>query len=368
MRVLYLIDRLQLGGAEYNTLLLISELQRRGVDCSLLTRCEGGDRQLASVAKAFGIRHFDLNAKSLFDPVAAVRFIAQVRHIRPDVIHLQDPDGALLAVLARGFWSAPQVITRHVLAHRSRSARSRLRSLLVLHAARYAADRGVAVSSAVSVPFSKQTGIALNRIRVIHNGVEVNGIRNSPEELRGRYGWQPGECIVLMVAVMRPGKGHDILLDSVEQVLAGKSSARVKFVGDGALRPDLERRARAFGPAVEFLGERSDVRELMAASDVVALPSLSEALPTVLLEAAAEGVPAVASAVGGIPEIVIDQETGVLVEPGDSAALARAIIDLLNDDEKRRRLGAAARLLATKRFTIERQATETLQLYRELIS
>jgi glycosyltransferase involved in cell wall biosynthesis len=347
-------------------LLLIAELQRRGVECSLCTLSNKPTQQWAKIPKDTGIMHFDLKARNLLDPAAAMRFIYQLRRLRPHIIHIQDPYAAFLGVLTRGFWPVPLVITRHVLADDTSSARSRLRSFLLRRAIGYAADRGVAVSEAVKLPFSSQTRMKLDRIRVIYNGVVVDDKAVSRESLRAGFGWQPDEFIVLMVGVMRPGKGHDVLIDSLARIAADRPSARLKLVGDGPLRCSLEELASPFGTAVEFLGERRDVRGLMAASDIVVLPSLSEALPTVLLEAAAEGVPVVASKVGGIPEIVVDQETGLLVDPGNSASLARAILDLVNDDEARSRLGAAARARALKQFTIEQQGLETLRLYKEL--
>jgi glycosyltransferase involved in cell wall biosynthesis len=117
---------------------------------------------------------------------------------------------------------------------------------------------------------------------------------------------------------------------------------------------------------VLLLGERRDMPELFAASDLVVLPSLSEALPTVLMEAAAMGKPVVATQVGGTPEIVRHELTGLLVSPADPAALAQAVSALLLDPERARSMGEAARTLAVERFGIEHQAARTLALWRRI--
>jgi glycosyltransferase involved in cell wall biosynthesis len=202
----------------------------------------------------------------------------------------------------------------------------------------------------------------------VHNGIaEPRSIAAEREAIRARLGWDQHEKVILMVAVMRDGKGHEDLLEALPSIREAVDGARIVFAGDGPLRVSLETIAKPYGNDVCFLGERNDVAELMAAADLLALPSYSEALPTVLLEAAAAGLPAVASAVGGVSEIIENGQSGYFVPPGDRHSLAEAIIDILANPALSARMGAFARHLARERFTVAHQARNTLIVYRQVL-
>ena len=139
-------------------------------------------------------------------------------------------------------------------------------------------------------------------------------------------------------------------------------------VGDGTERPNVQRRAndlRIGEGRLQFLGSRSDIHALLAAADFFVLPSDVEGLPMAVLEAMAHGLPVVATAVGGIPEVITDGREGLLVPPGDAAALARAIQRLLTSSEMRLRLGDAARDRVSKEFSLETMANRYQQIYAE---
>jgi glycosyltransferase involved in cell wall biosynthesis len=167
-------------------------------------------------------------------------------------------------------------------------------------------------------------------------------------------------AVVGNVARLVEQKGHRDLLAALARV----PDARLVLVGEGPLRPELERLAASLGigERVEFLGHRDDVPELLAGFDVFAFPSLFEGLCLAVIEAQAAGVPVVATPVGGIRETVIDGQTGLLVPPHDPAALAAGIARLLADPEEARRLARAARAQSA-RFSLERMVEATLALY-----
>ena len=151
-------------------------------------------------------------------------------------------------------------------------------------------------------------------------------------------------------------------------MLLSEPGAHLLVVGDGPERPHLERRAAALGMAdrVTFAGNRADVPDMLASADVFVLPSLTEALPTVVAEAMAAGLPVIANPVGGTPEMV-DDHTGLLVPPGDPAALARAISAVLGDPRRAGAMGRAGARAAAERFEITTQTGKLAAEYRRLV-
>jgi glycosyltransferase involved in cell wall biosynthesis len=243
-----------------------------------------------------------------------------------------------------------------------------MRAAILNRSARLAADRVIAVAGPVAGLYAEQSGISADRIIVVHNGIaEPRPVAAGRDAVRAQLGWGKHDKVILMVAVMREGKGHEDLLAALRPIREAVDGARIVFAGDGPLRDSFETIGEPYGDDVCFLGERTDVAELMAAADVLALPSYSEALPTVLLEAAAAGLPAVASAVGGVPEIIENGQSGYFVPPGDRHSLAEAIIDILGKPALGARMGTFARQLAKERFTVEHQARNTLKVYRQVL-
>jgi len=204
------------------------------------------------------------------------------------------------------------------------------------------------------------------KTRVIYNGIEVAPQREevSSRETRREIGVPDRALVVGVSAGLAPVKGHRYLLDAFPAVLRSVPEARVMLAGDGPCRKELQRQAEELGISdrVTFLGHRDDIDRVVEAYDVIALPSLSESMPFSLLEGMARGKPVVASAVGGIPELVEDGRTGYLVPPGDSHALARALVRVLSDQRTTVRMGQAARERVQEYFSLERMVRETVDM------
>jgi glycosyltransferase involved in cell wall biosynthesis len=368
MRILFLLDKICTGGAERNTINLAGALRQYRVEAELwLYRGDSGGAFAADLAGA-GLRVRSLGGERLYDPRVGLRFLSMLRREKFDLIHLEDPYPAPLAALARHVLGIPVVVTRHVLGAGGATRWSRLRARLLNLATRLAADRAIVLASSLRHDFADQTGIGLERMSVVPNGIRTwPDQRKQRENIRRQLGWASEQRVVLIVAVLRGEKGHEDLFAALPQIRASVPQACVKVVGDGPQRAELETLARPMGDAIEFLGQCSDIASLMATSDVLALPSLSEAYPTVLLEAAMAALPAVVTDVGGSGEIVVDGVTGVLVQPRSPVALAEALSGILSDREHAAKLGAAARARALDHFTIERQAEATMQVYREIL-
>jgi len=220
------------------------------------------------------------------------------------------------------------------------------------------AHRVIANSSAAADRLIEE-GVHPRKIVTIANGLDVDRF-----EIR-KPGSTRGPRIVTTVANLRPGKGHDVLLKAAARLVRRVPDIRFRIIGDGPRRRDLERQAAALriSSHVDFLGYRSDVPALLRTSDIFVLPSFMEASPNALIEAMAAGLPIVATHVGGIPEAIEHERSGVLVPPGDDRALAAGIARLLKRPEMAARLADAARQSAAARFSFERMVREFQQLY-----
>ncbi|TWT89695.1 putative glycosyltransferase EpsF [Pseudobythopirellula maris] len=194
------------------------------------------------------------------------------------------------------------------------------------------------------------------KVRVIPNGVDTG--RFAPLEgsmaIRQEIGVAPTAPLVGILAALRPEKNHELYLDAARRVLAEIPEAVFLVIGDGPRREALERYAREIGVehAVRFLGNRSDVPEVLAALEVVALTSHNEANPVSILEAMSTGKPVVATDVGSVHRSVIDGQTGWLVAPGDECGLAKRLVELLLDPVLARQMGAAGRRHVASRASL----------------
>jgi glycosyltransferase involved in cell wall biosynthesis len=206
---------------------------------------------------------------------------------------------------------------------------------------------------------------------VIWSAVDPEALRPSAprEVLRAQLGEAPETPCLLVAANLVQRKGVDVLLAAVA-ALAPRSRCALWVAGDGPERAALEAASARLGIAerVRFLGRRSDVPDLLEACDVFVLPSRQEGLGVAALEAMARGRPVVASAIGGLGEIVIPEQTGLLVPPGDAAVLAAALERLLADPALARRLGSAGAARVAEHFLAEQMVSAYEALYREILA
>jgi glycosyltransferase involved in cell wall biosynthesis len=232
-------------------------------------------------------------------------------------------------------------------------------------------DRVVCVSSGQAQRV-RQAGVPPERVRVIRNAARLRAFAGPEPAARDRLRQLAGGDgpVVLAAGRLSREKGFHVLTAGACPLLRNVPSARIVLFGEGPERSPLERQAAALGLADRFRlpGFRNDLDALLPWADVVVLPSLTEGLPNVALEAAAAGVPVVATAVGGTPEVVVNGQTGFLVPPGDPAALAGRMNDLLKHADWARAFGAAGRRRVEAHFSFEGQARAYQVLFGELVS
>jgi len=360
IRVLVLIKGLGIGGAEK----LISEGSRfwdRDSFHYTVAYVLPWKDQLVGDLEDQGIEVHMIGGERGLTPPTVGRLRRLVKDLEIDLIHAHLPT---MGIVARIVSPVPVVYTEHNMAD---SYRPLTRALNRLTYGRNAA--ATAVSGAVAGTVSTWPG---EPPIVIPNGVAVHvepeQILTAREELR----ISPSDPLVVHVGNIRPGKGHDVLIDAARYLHRRMPSVRFASIGGEKYPGDLDRvRNRAIEAGLEehlrFLGRRTDALSFVAAADIFVNPSSVEGLPVAILEAMALGRPVVAAAAGGVPGIVKDGETGILVEPNEPKALAAGIEKLLNDPFLAERLGQAAQDMVEKEYGLEPMVQATEDVYRQVI-
>jgi glycosyltransferase involved in cell wall biosynthesis len=190
------------------------------------------------------------------------------------------------------------------------------------------------------------------------------------EDVRHQLGLAPSARLLITVGTLRAAKGHAFLIQAASEIVRHFPEAHFLFVGDGELRQELESQtvAAALTDNIHFLGNRQDIGQLLAASDIFVLPSLWEGLSMALLEAMAAAKPIVATSVSGTSQVITHMESGILVPPSDAGALAQAIGDLLLElDAGTCAIGDSARRRVAEQYSVEKQASEYIALYQRLL-
>lgn len=294
------------------------------------------------------------------DLAAVLRLRRLIRGRGVAVVHTHSSVDSWLAALAARSLGVPVVRSRHVAIPIKR------RRALVYRLAARVLTSGEAIGALV-----RAAGVPPERVVSIPAGVDLARFHPgvSGRSVRDELGLGAAPAIGL-VANIRGSKGHEFFLEAALRVLQDAPGTRFLIVGDGVGFEDVRRRVRALGleGPVRMTGFRRDVPEVMAALDVLVLPSVrSEATSQVIPQALAVGTPVVATAVGGIPEIVRDGETGLLVPPADAPALARAILTLLRDPARAGALARAGQALVRERYSVDAMMAATTGVYRALL-
>ena len=226
--------------------------------------------------------------------------------------------------------------------------------------------RILCVSEANRGDLIEECPAAAAKAHTVYNGVDLSAFSSQPnhQKVRQELGVTEGPVLVT-IGRLTEQKGHRYLLQALSCLLETWPQLCCLFVGEGELQDALRRMAIDLGVerACRFVGVREDIPDILTAADVFVLPSLSEGFPFVLLEALAMGCPVVASRVNGVPELIEDHKTGLLVPPRDPQALARAIRDMLDDRRAALRMGAAGRALVRERFTVNRMVANTTAIF-----
>ena len=327
---------------------------------------------LEAATKA-GIQVDCIQESFAFDLRVIWRLRKLVKRLNPDIIQTHFSKSHFLVWLSGVGKGRPWIAFHH--GHTRSAFRLRIYHGLDQWSLRFP-DQVTAVSQAFAGQLAAQ-GIRPEKIAVLHNSVELPTAERGADTARfqatrSRLGIQPADRVILAVGRLSKEKAHADLVAALARLLRLKPELRVQLLilGEGPERASIEEAVRAAGleAAVKMPGHVNDVREFYEIADLMAISSVSEGSPNVLLEAMAAGVPVVATAVGGIPEIATDQEHALLVPPRDPEAMARALAALLSDSDTAGRLAATARSLAATKYSPEQRALWLVGLYQSVLA
>jgi glycosyltransferase involved in cell wall biosynthesis len=371
LRVHALIDSLNWGGAETLLADFAAGAPAADIDLSVGYLQDVNGSPSAAALRAHGIEPELVGVRKLLDAESMWRVGRHIARVRPDILHTHLGAADVQGTLAARSLRVPSVSTIHLVAPPSMpwaARREAARERLMATARRHGSRRVLAVSEAARVAYLRAGLDESAHVVTVHNGISVRTPSVARASTRAKLGLAPDAPVIAMASVLRAGKGHSLAFEAVRHLLPRYPDLRLLVAGDGPARDAVAAEAADLGATVLLLGFRRDVLDLLAASDVLLLPSRMDAFPTNLLEAAAVGVPSVATAVGGIPEIVQDGRTGMLVQdPPTVPALVQALDRLLGDEALRRRMGAAARERFATHFTAEHWAQRCRAVYDEIL-
>jgi L-malate glycosyltransferase len=347
-------------GGQNQVLLTVLGMRALGHRSMLVAHPAGELRQRAKE----GLDLVPLAPATEMDLSAAWRLSRLVKQLKPDVIHAHDPHGVAMAALALSMSTQlgkpPLVASRRVDFHIKGNALSRWKYRQV--------DCFVCASDAIRKMVIAD-GVPAAHVVTVHEGIDLAHVAAAPAVDLHAELWLPHHApIVGNVAALVPHKGQRHLIDAAAIVVTQVPDARFVIAGEGELRPQLERQIKDhhLEKHVFLAGFRPDILSVHKAFDLFVMSSVTEGLGTSLLDAMACGKPIVATTAGGMPEVVADGETGLLVPPRDDEALAAAIIRLLNNPHLRATMGAAGERRVREHFSAERMVQDTLDLYRRV--
>ena len=347
-----------ISGSEAHLLTLLPDLRERGWDVRFahLHENEPGAAEFAGRLTAAGVPVERIRLPRAADPVVFARLLRLVRRTRPAILHTHLVHADFYGLVAGALAGVPvRVSTKHGF----NSFRERRLFAVADRGVARLAQLQIAISGGLARYLAETEGFDENAFEIVHYGI-APGPEPAP---------YPGGSRLLCVGRLVPVKGVETLLRAFAAALREQPDLRLDIAGDGPLRGELESLAAGLGlgDSLRFLGRVEGIGAEMEQAAAIVVPSLGEGFGMVALEAAERGRPVIASAVGGLPEIVDDGRTGVLVPRGDVPALAAAIVDLVRDPSRAAAFGRAARERAFAEFSLDRCADRTDALYREAL-
>jgi glycosyltransferase involved in cell wall biosynthesis len=367
-RVLHLTPNLGRGGAQRVVVDVVTHMDRMAFEPHVLSLFAGGSPELLERLEQAQIPVHGLGKRSGAQPGMLWKVDRAIRWLRPELIHTHR--NALYYTLLpflRPRWFRPAAV------HTVHSMPKQEMGWLGRELQRFPLSCG-ATCVAIARPVQRQLRelYGPKDYPLIPNGVDLDACR-TPSVSRARWraseGLAEGDVVVANVASLTPQKDQALLIDAFCDAAAKHTGARLLVAGEGPERGRLERKIAERGAdrRVRLLGHRRDVVELLHASDVFALASRREGNPLSVMEAAAAGLPVVATVVGGVPDLVEQHVNGLLVPPGDREKLASALEAVMTSRRRRSRLGERAQAIAAERFDIRQTARAYERLYRELL-
>jgi len=365
--VLYVVDSLDVGGTETQMVQVARRLGSYGYEVTVACLRAGGPLTEALAEKGIRILEFP-KRRSMLSFAAVYQLLRLVRHLRREgigVVHAHDLWANLMGVPAAWLARTPVILaSQRNLAHVDWYTPFRRKLLRVIFRLSTAV---IANSAAVRALLLEKFRVPADKVHVFHNGVDLDrfdDVERDRQKIDSRLS-EETKLVVHIANMNSEVKGQAVLIEAARTVCTAIPLARFVLVGDGPLRGVYERRVKELEleDRVLFLGRRQDIAEILACGDLFAFPSFAEGMPNSVLEAGASGLPIVATPVGGIPEIVTHERTGLLVPPRDPEALAAAILRVLEDPGLASSLSRACQTWVRSQFSFDRLIRDLSGIY-----
>jgi len=372
LRVTVVIDDLRVAGAQR----VLAEEARAFDPCAVALQvvalADPPGRSLASEIASSGVPITYAVGRGLLDVRRIIRLARLIRSQRANLVHTHLTYANILGGLAAGLARRPLVASMHGLTTdqpRFNEVKRMVESIIL----RSLADPCIVVSKSALDETSRNFRLPRDRIELLPNALDLGALRIPASfdraAKRRELGVAPGDKAICTIARLDPDKGHRVLLGVAETLSSRHPRARYLFVGAGRAQQELQEVAAAARVAqrVSFLGVREDVPEILAASDLFVLPSLSETYSVAVREAMALGTPVVATRLPGIVEVVVPGETGWLVRPGEPGELASAIDEALSDPQRAATCAERARKFIQDQCAVGPHIARLEAIYRNVV-
>jgi len=374
-KVVYFIDGLGMGGAERLMVPILKNLNKVFFEPRVCVFQIREGNPIADELRANDIPVDLLHIPYLRDWTAIPRLRKYLKEARADLVHTQLEFADTLGSVASRLACLPSVCTIHTMPSQEMSVKSKAHQNLEWLSLRYFCDRVISVSEQARQYHLDISNSAPEKVVTMYNGIDLTHYQQldiEKERLAVRQELEVSRDATLLVtvAVLRELKGIQYMIRALPEVLDSFPNAYYLIVGDGAHRQALEDEVEKAGMRehVLFTGMRKDIPRLLSASDVFVLPTLTEALPTVLAEAMAARLPIIASAVGGVPEMIRNGDNGILVTAGNVQELATAVNNLLISPMRMEQMGKKGWQVVNQKFNIIEQVRHLETLYIDLIN
>jgi sugar transferase (PEP-CTERM/EpsH1 system associated) len=367
LHVTHVVLSLDVGGLERNVINQVHEGQKLGQRVSIV--CVERPGALAHRVAAMGATLVSLDKRAGLRPIIVRRVMRALEVLRPQVVHTHQLATLLYGGVAARLLRIPLVVHTE---HGQEQYASRLRTRMLGRIAGSFSDRFYCLTADTANQIRNRHIVAGRKVRIIQNGINVAQFTEccaNADDVRRSLGVALDAPLIGTVGRLTEIKQQDVLLRAFAKVRLYTPDAHLVLVGDGPMREELRQLAVRLGvdECVHFAGYQPDAGPFYQAMDIFALTSRSEGMPQAVLEASVTGLPVVASAVGGLPELIDNGLSGMLFPPGDDAVLAQVLRKLITNPEEGRRMGAAARARVESAFHVGRMAAEYHRDFLELL-
>lgn len=371
-KIIYIIDSLGPGGAERMTFSIINKFDKEKFDIRVCVLQVQHGNPVAKELESIGIPVDLLNIPTLRHPANLPKILYYLYKHRPNLIHTQLEFANIFGNLASFLLQIPSVSTLHTLGNEDKGT-AFLRNRLMWLCQKYFCSRIIAVSESTRQHHIFYGKLPHKKILTLYNGIDLQSFGkytlNDGKERKALLGIPENMTVLLTIAVLRELKGIQYMLKAIPEIVKKAPDIRYLIVGDGPYGETLKSLVESLKieDYVIFTGQRKDIPELLDICDIFVLPTLTEALPTVLIEACAAQKAIIASNVGGVPEILTEGINGHIIPPADSQSLIHACLNLIQNKVQREAMSIAGLQVAKQKFDIQQQISSLEKLYEGLI-